>query len=185
MRSSALFARDRTLRREIRRWWTDEPIAWAAWLMLNPSNATERTDDLTALRVTQFTARWGYGGWIGVNLYPFIASKPAQMWRWADWKSGGPEWSVRDDLAANLEDIERVARLASLRIVAFGAEPIRRDPAWLEQCLEAFQQPADRGGDERLFCLSMTKHGQPLHPLARGKHRVADTAPPFLWEARL
>lgn len=42
--------------------------------MLNPSDAGERRNDPTALRVTNFTRAWGYDGWIGVNLYPFIAA---------------------------------------------------------------------------------------------------------------
>ena len=60
VRRSALFARDRTLRREIRRWWIEPPVRWAAWLMLNPSDAGEARDDPTALRVTRFTERAGY-----------------------------------------------------------------------------------------------------------------------------
>ena len=182
MRRSALFARDRSLRRELRRWWLAEPINnWAVWLMLNPSNDGELREDPTALRVTHFTAQWGYGGWIGVNLYPFISSTTDALWRWADWEHAGPEWSIRDDLAANLEDIERVARMASIRVVAFGAQPIERDQHWLEQCLEAFEQPTDVGGDERLFCLGTNKNGQPLHPMARGKLRVPDSIQPLLW----
>ena len=60
VRRSALFARDRSLRREIRRWWIEPPVRWAAWLMLNPSDAGEARDDPTALRVTRFTERAGY-----------------------------------------------------------------------------------------------------------------------------
>jgi hypothetical protein len=176
IRGSALFARDLTLRREIRRWWAPKPIRWAAWLMLNPSNAGESANDPTALRVTHFTKSWGYDGWIGVNLYPFISSVPAAMWKWANWEA------KRDDLGANLADIERVARLSSIRIAAFGAAPIEHDQPWLEQCLEAFGQPADDpDGDEILYCLGRNKTGQPLHPLARGKLRVPDDTRPRPW----
>lgn len=182
MLGSAKFARDGALRREIRRWWTEEPIAWVAWLMLNPSNAGPSKNDPAALRVTHFTAQWGYGGWIGINLYPFISSTPDKLWRWADWESNGPAWSIRDDLAVNLEDIERVARIASLRIVAFGAQPIERDQMWMEQCLEAFEQPSELiDADEKLYCLGTSKNGQPLHPMARGKMRVADSVKPQVW----
>jgi hypothetical protein len=149
--------------------------------MLNPSNAGEVRDDPTALRVTHFTVREGFDGWIGINLYPFISSTPEEMWKWADWESQGPEWSIRDDLAANLEDIERVARVSAIRIVAFGAQPIEHDQFWLEQCLEAFEQPSECGADERLWCLGVNKYGQPLHPMARGKMRVRDDAPLVVW----
>ena len=91
------------------------------------------------------------------------------------------KWSVRDDLAANLEDIERVARLSAIRVVAFGAQPIEHDQSWLEACLEAFEQPSDCGADERLWCLGINKTGQPLHPMARGKMRVPDDTPLAVW----
>jgi len=181
IRGSALFARDRTIRREIRRWWVGKPVRWAAWLMLNPSNAGEDRNDPTARRVTQFTMRWGFDGWIGINLYPVISSHPKQMWHWADYESNGPDWYARDDMEANLEDIGRVAREASLRMVAFGAAPIERDEMRLEQALEQFEQPSDIGADERFYCLGITQSGQPLHPLARGKHRIPDSATAQLW----
>lgn len=179
---SARFSRDGTLRKEIRRWWVKEPKAWAAWLMLNPSVAAKDRNDPTALRVTHFSEAFGCDGWIGVNLYPFISSKPAEMWRWANWEAHGPAWDVRDDLLANLSDIEDVARMSTLRMVAFGASPVYHDEPWLQQCLEAFGQPADsRDKDEQFYCLGVNSTGQPLHPLARGKMRVANNQQPIPW----
>lgn len=185
IRGSARFSRDGTLRHEIRRWWVDEPKRWAAVLMLNPSVAAKDRNDPTALRVTHFLKASGCDGWIGVNLYPFIASEPSAMWKWANWEANGPDWFARDSLQANLGDIETAARASSLRIVAFGAAPIEHDEAWLEQCLEAFGQPADiDGADEQLYCLGVNKAGQPLHPLARGKMRIPDSTRLVLWSRR-
>lgn len=182
IKGAALFSRDKTMRREIRRWWSPEPISWVAWLMLNPSTAAENRNDPTALRVTHFTKSWGYGGWIGINLYPLITSDPRIMWAWRQWDKRGPDWYARDALQDNLSDIDRVARLASLRIVAFGTEPFKRDRGWLEQCLEAFGQPSNLPGtDERFYCLGTNKDGQPLHPLARGKLRVPNDTKPIFW----
>lgn len=179
---SARFACDGTLRREIRRWWVDKPVRWAAWLLLNPSIAASDRNDPTALRVTHFSKAAGCDGWIGVNLYPFIASEPSAMWAWADWEANGPAWDVRDSLLANLGDIEEAARQSRLRMVAFGAAPIDHDEVWLEQCLEAFGQPAnDPDADEQFYCLGVNKSGQPLHPLARGKMRVPDSTKPMVW----
>lgn len=183
VQGSARFSRDGTLRNEIRRWWVPEPKKWAAVLMLNPSVAAKDRNDPTALRTTHFTKQAGCDGWIGVNLYPFISSTPKEMWRWANWQAHGPEWSVRDDLQANLGDIEAAARASVLRLVAFGAAPVYHDEVWLEQCLEAFGQPADLdGADERFYCLGVNTTGQPLHPLARGKMRIPDATRPMLWE---
>jgi hypothetical protein len=182
LKGSARFARDGTLRNEIRRWWVKNPQRWAAWLMLNPSLAAKDRNDPTALRVTHFTKAAGCDGWIGVNLYPFIASQPAAMWRWANWQAHGPAWDVRDDLQANLGDIEAAARAAVIRFVAFGAAPVYHDEVWLEQCLEAFGQPADRAdADEQFYCLGVNNAWQPLHPMARGKMRIPDDRKPIPW----
>jgi hypothetical protein len=180
---SARFSREGTLRNEIRRWWVKDPTRWAVWLMLNPSIAAEERNDPTARRVTHFSKAFGCDGWIGVNLYPFIASEPSAMWRWANWQAHGPAWDVRDSLLANLRDIEEAARAATIRLVAFGAAPIYHDEPWLEQCLEAFGQPADAdGADEQFYCLGVNSTGQPLHPLARGKMRVPDGQRPIIWQ---
>lgn len=182
VRGSARFSREGTLRNEIRRWWTPSPTRWAAWLMLNPSTAKADRNDPTALRVTHFSKAFGCDGWIGVNLYPFIASEPKAMWHWANWQAHGPAWDVRDALQGNLVDIEEAARMSVLRMVAFGAAPVYHDEGWLEQCLEAFGQPADvTPADERFYCLGVNSTGQPLHPLARGKMRVPDNQQPVLW----
>ena len=181
MFASASFARARTVRRGLQRWWVDPPLRWVAWLMLNPSTATHDRDDMTTLRLNHFTRTWGYDGWIAVNLYPFVSSATAAMWSRADWQPTS-DWEARDDMRANLRDIEEAARMAALRMVAFGAEPIHRDEAWLEMCLEAFGQPAtDDGADERFHCLGVSSRGQPLHPMSSGRMRVPDDRQPLQW----
>ena len=178
----ARFSRERTLRNELRCWWVDEPKRWAAWLMLNPSDADEYRDDPTSRRVTHFSKAAGCDGWIIVNLYPFISSDPRAMWSWANWQNHGPAWDVRDDLQANLGHIEVAARAAHVRFVAFGAAPVYHDEVWLEQCLEAFEQPADDpAADDQLYCLGTNSLRQPLHPLARGKMYIPSDRAPVLW----
>lgn len=182
LRGSARFSQEGTLRNEIRRWWVKEPTRWAAWLMLNPSVAGKTVNDPTAQRVTHFSKAAGCDGWIGVNLYPFVSSTPDKMWAWANWENHGPAWDVRDALQQNLHDIEEAARASVLRIVAFGASAIYHDEPWLEQCLEAFGQPANtEGADERFYCLGVNTSNQPLHPMARGKMRISDNRSLCLW----
>lgn len=178
----ALFSRNRQNRRTLRRWWVNHPAKFAAWLMLNPSTATDKIDDPTTRRVTHFSKLWGYDGWIIVNLFPFISSDPRKLWNWIKWDEHGPDWYARDDIAQNRSDIEAVAREAAIRVVAFGAQPIIRCEGELECCLEAFSQPAIQyTQDEKFYCLGVNKSGQPLHPLARGKMRVPNDKKPELW----
>lgn len=186
--SSEYFARRRTVRRALKRWWGDQPARWIAWLMLNPSNAEAKKDDPTTKRLTHFTRAWGYDGWIAVNLYPFISSRPAEMWHRRNWQVND-DWAARDDLQANLVDIEQAARMAALRVVAFGAQPVEKDEMWLEACLERFGQPFTLAegkypatvayDDDNFWCLGTNAKGQPLHPMARGKLRVPDSTEPL------
>lgn len=178
LQGTALFAQGGTIRREIRRWFVAEPKRWVSWLMLNPSVANGERSDQTAGRCTHYSRAWGYDGWIGVNLIPFVSSTQPEMWRWFDWESRGPDGYTSDNLRTNLNDIESAGRAASLRMVAYGAVPAQRCPGWLGLCLEAYRQPSNVGAGEALHCLGLTKDGQPLHPMARGKWRVPDDAQP-------
>jgi hypothetical protein len=185
----AVFARSRTLRMQLRRWWVERPKRWAAWMMLNPSDAGESRDDPTMRRVIHFTRAWGYDGCIVVNLYPWITSDPREMWKIRHWDRNGPDWYARDDLHNNQAVIEKVGRTSCLRMVAFGAQPMARDPDFVTDCIEDFEQPFDYPDshwafDERSHCLGVTANGGPIHPLARGRSRVADDAKPVLWRAK-
>ncbi len=159
----------------------DRAKGTVAWLMLNPSTADAEQDDPTLRRCMHFTRRWDYGGLVVVNLYPFRSSSPAICREWADFDAPGrgPDWAARDDMQANLGVVESTARSSHLRVVAFGAGAW--DDDWTERCLEAFGQPSDIATDERLFCLGTSKHGAPMHPMARGRNRVADNQLPVVW----
>ena len=179
---SDYFARAGTVRRALKRWHVAKPTRWVAWLMLNPSTARKDRNDQTTLRLTHFTKAWGYDGWIAVNCYPFVSSTPEAMWQRANWQANGPDWEARDDMQANLRDIEEAGRMAALRMVAFGAQPAVRDETWLEMCLEAFGQRANApDADEHFYCLGTNATGQPLHPMARGRMRVSDAAIAVRW----
>jgi hypothetical protein len=178
LHGSAKFGADETIRYEIRRWWVQRPMRWAAWLMLNPSWAGADRTDRTADRVTDFTRSWGLDGWIGVNLYPFVSPTQPKVWRRAAGQNIGSNWYF---LGRNLGILSTVGREASIRIVAFGAQPIDRDNYWLEECLRQFTQPSSRAADEALYCLGTNTNGQPRYPMARGKWRVPDYQRPILW----
>ncbi len=157
--------------------------------MLNPSDAGEKRNDPTMNRVIHFTRSWGYDGCIVVNLYPLVTSDPREMWAWSHWDENGPDWNARDDMQSNLAQIEEVGQRSCLRVAAFGVQPALKDPNWVEKCVERFEQPfaPPDGGwefEENCVCLGRTLSGQPIHPLARGRHRVSDHAQPIRWRPR-
>jgi hypothetical protein len=56
------------------------------FIMLNPSTADATTDDPTIVKCLGFAARLGFSGIAVVNLYPYRATKPTDLW--AAWKRG-------------------------------------------------------------------------------------------------
>ena len=124
--------------------------------MLNPSTADGLQDDPTIRRCVGFAQRWGYNVLSVRNLFPWRATDPAELFQ-VETVTGG----VRGDTEL------LAACTADLVVVAWGASvPFLRDRAALE--LFAANFPA-----VPLWCLGVTKHGHPRHPL----YVRADTVP--------
>lgn len=162
------------------RWWLKR--VWRAgpsvcWIMLNPSTADHRVDDPTIRRCINFTAAWGYGGLVVVNLYPFRTPNPAALKRWASWDET-EDWHARDRAMDNVYVVAEFAQQADLVIAAWGAGAW--DDFWIERVVEEVQI-TDR--PIPLHCIGTTTGGYPKHPLARGVHRVPDGQQPLLWRS--
>src|ERR1700761_9373795 len=71
---SAKFSPDEKYRYTLSRRWSEGPLL--TWLMFNPSTATEYTLDATVRRCMGFSKRWGYGGFVVVNLYAIRGTDP-------------------------------------------------------------------------------------------------------------
>lgn len=52
------------------------------WVMLNPSTADDEYDDPTVNRLYHFSESHGYGGFMVVNLVPYISPDPKIMLEW-------------------------------------------------------------------------------------------------------
>lgn len=132
--------------------------ARVAFIMLNPSTATEVQNDPTIARCEQRARRLGYGGFRAVNIFALRATDPRDMRAAAD--PEGP------DNAAALID---AANWADTVIAAWGVHGAYRD-----------QGPAVattlRNAGYRLHHLGLTKAGHPRHPLY-----LSYTAQPALW----
>ena len=176
VRKRATFARERTLRLTLSRHW-DDARPGVCFIGHNPSTADALRDDPTVRRWMQFARAWGYGGFTAVNLYPFRAANPAECRRWADWESNGPDWYARDDLMHNAGVVAREAKNAGLVVACWGA--IATDADWIDHILEEIQSGPAPWPD--VYALGVTAEGAPVHPMARGKHRVPNGAAPVLW----
>jgi hypothetical protein len=65
-------------RYELHRTW-DEKKKKVLFIMLNPSTACGVSDDLTTIRCINFAKKWGYGGIMIGNIYPFRAKRPKAL----------------------------------------------------------------------------------------------------------
>lgn len=157
--SSATFSDDYLYRYTLTRRWA-RSAGFATFVMLNPSTADAEMDDPTIRRCIGFARSWGLGGLVVVNLYALRSTDPKGLWKVAD--PVGPD---------NDAHLERTAGEAEVIVASWGANarPDRVD--------HVLTLP----GMDRLQCLGTTLAGAPKHPLARGVHRIPDTATPVPW----
>lgn len=176
MQRSASFARPGVRRLLMRKW---GPGPRALVIGCNPSDADAKKDDPTSRWWNDWFHLYGFGRYDAANLYPFCTSSPAECRQRADWAINGPAWDDRDDLFANLDMLVMLAKRADHVFVCWGA--IAWDSDWIEHVVEAIQTGVAPYPD--LWCWGKTKSGAPMHPMARGKHRIAKDQAPILWRA--
>lgn len=125
------------------------------FIMLNPSTADALSDDHTVVKCLGFAARLGFSGIQIVNLYPYRATKPADLW--AARRTGVDITGGRKGNGVIEDALRDAARYDRLVLAAWGANAAK-DPArvaWLRAL----------PGADRLRALSITKAGHPGHPL--------------------
>jgi hypothetical protein len=115
--------------------------------MLNPSTASELTDDPTIARCRRIAARAHYANLLVWNLFAFRATLPAELKRAADLT--GPDNDAAIALALGL---------CRRTIAAWGNHGAHRGraAAVLGQCAASGSEPA---------VLGLTRQGHPRHPL--------------------
>ncbi len=131
-------------RRLWRRWSSGRGVA--LFVMLNPSTADAARDDPTIRRCAGFARDWGFAGFDAVNLYDLRATDPRDLFA-----------AKRPCSAANDAAIRAAARATDLAVVAWGA---LADPARASTVLDLLRRE-----DAEPHALSLTKNGQPRHPL--------------------
>ncbi len=159
-------------------WDKSRPIA--AVIGCNPSTADHERDDPTSLWWQRWFRHYGWGGYMAMNQYPFRTSSPAECRRIARGITEANDYWARDRLHFdNLNEIRRRAKKATAVFACWGN--IAWDQEWTEHVVEEIQ--TGEGPWPDILCWGKTKYGAPIHPMARGKHRIDPLTPAVLWRA--
>ena len=132
-------------RYELHRTW-DKDKNRVLFIMLNPSTADGLNNDLTTIRCMNFAKKWGYGGIMIGNIYPFRAKRPKDLKKWFNKHSYG------DSIVTNVDHVREMAKQADMIVCAWGCNH-PGIPEWVDEL----------GG---LFYLELCKDNiTPKHPL--------------------
>lgn len=149
------FSADRRFRfRLVYLWRIDAPPLIV--LGQNPSKASSDRTDATVIRCARRACRAGYGALEMLNLFPLVATDPADLW------AAGPQPDEED---RNLTEIATVAGLwkPATVLIAPGGDPQPR-----QRAMAAKVEAILRERDARLLCLGTTATGAPRHPSRLG-----------------
>ena len=148
LHKTAAISRCEKYRYKLTRTW-DEDKGKVLFVMLNPSTANHIENDLTTIRCINFAEKWGYGGIMIGNIYPFRAKRPKDLKKWLNKGSDYDFWKSGYD---NEKYVKDMAQQADLIVCAWGCNH-PGVPEWVDEL-----------GD--LFYLELCKDDiTPKHPL--------------------
>ena len=139
---TANFSSCRKYRYSLSRIW-DKQKKFVLFIALNPSTADEEMDDPTIRRCSGYAQKWGYGGFMMVNLFAYRTTLPSNLK-----KVKYPVGSENDKY------IVKLSKKADITVATWGdnGNLYSRD----KQILSLVPN---------LMCLKINKSGQPAHPL--------------------
>lgn len=159
IKGDAVFAGEREQYRPLLRRWTGSelfPRRFLLFIGMNPSTATERSNDSTITREWGFCVREGYSAFAKCNVIDYRMTKPAELL-----KPGIVPQSDR-----NRAIILEQAAMADMVIVCWGGVNRVLKPfatSLVEDLRSAGIQPR---------CFGRTKDGHPKHPLYLARNTV-------------
>jgi hypothetical protein len=138
----AIFSENRLYRYTLTRMWNPNK-EYACFVGLNPSTADEVNNDPTVRRCINYAKDWGYGGFVMLNIFAWRSTDPKPLYN-------------LDDPVGNLNDyyLQLVSKYAGLTVAAWGTHGKLKDRG--NDVLNLLTNP---------YCLKITKHGFPSHPL--------------------
>ena len=148
LHKTAVISRCEKYRYKLTRTW-DEDKRKVLFIMLNPSTANHIENDLTTIRCINFAEKWGYGGIMIGNIYPFRAKRPKDLKRWL---SEGHDYDFWKSGYDNEKHVKEMAKQVDMIVCAWGCNH-PGIPEWVNNL-----------GD--LFYLELCKDSvTPKHPL--------------------
>jgi len=145
MKKEAILDPTGTYRYLLARQWRESSKGPLLFIMLNPSTADADVDDPTIRRCINFAIKWGYGRIEVVNIFALRSTDPAKLHDAVD--PIGPE---------NKRFILEAAARAGKIVAAWGVHGEIHDRGL--RVLELLKE-------YNIYCLGVTKHQRPKHPL--------------------
>jgi len=127
MESRAVISKCDKYRYELHREW-DVDKGKVLFIMLNPSTANGWENDLTTIRCMNFATKWGYGGIMIGNIYPFRAKRPKDLRKWLKAYDGERPEAYEH----NISHIGGMASEADLIVCAWGCNYKGGIPDWVD-----------------------------------------------------
>ena len=132
-RSKAIISDCGQYRYELHREWNKDK-GKVLFIMLNPSTADGVEDDLTTIRCMNFSKKWGYGGIMIGNIYPFRAKRPKDLKKW---KSDDRYWQLKSEVRDNKNHVGDMAQQADMIVCAWGCNH-PGIPEWVDELSDLF-----------------------------------------------
>ncbi|HEX4114151.1 MAG TPA: DUF1643 domain-containing protein [Stellaceae bacterium] len=145
----------------------------AAFVGCNPSYADAKRDDPTLWRVMGFAYRWGFGGLVMLNVHPFITPRIGAL---RALLHAEPSHATLIAVGENAARVCHALNSADLHVACWGNLV---DPTEAFSFNEGLREI--RGYPVAWHCLGTTLSGAPTLPMARGVHRVPDSARATAW----
>jgi len=170
--SGAVFDSRRRYRYLLWRNW-DESLPAASFVMLNPSAADEHTNDPTIARSVALASSQGFGRIFVVNLFAYMTKSPVLL------KKARYPITCRTDArdGGHNDDYIKWALVNSGHIVlAWG-----NHGAYLNRHLEVLKLVQSLEVEDKCLMFSLTKQGQPRHPLYTPNCIKLQRLPEIFW----
>ena len=122
----AIISKCERYRYKLTRTW-DEDKGKVLFIMLNPSTANHIQNDLTTIRCINFAEKWGYGGIMIGNIYPYRTKRPKHLRQWMKmrFKEDYPEID-----RYNKDHVYEMAQQADMIVCAWGCNH-KGMPEWI------------------------------------------------------